>query len=399
MHTLKVAIIGSGPAGLMAADILGQNCTVDIYEKGKAIGRKFLVAGNGGFNITNSASDENLISKYSPHPALREALSGFDSNSTRKWLENLGIPTFIGSSGRVFPEKGIKPVQVLNKIKERLNEKGVNIHYHHEFVGFNEYKKPVVEFNDTQSPLVADIFIFALGGASWPVTGSNTKWRNAFEKIGVKTLPFEASNCGVNVNWSEKFKDLFAGEYLKNIQISINHKMRKGEAVITEYGLEGNAVYPLIPFIRNSLKSEEPTEIFIDLKPQNTHQSLLMKTRGRKLKTKNYSYEFNLSKAELAMTKQFTPKENYISPERFVEILKSVAIPVESLRPVEESISTIGGISMSEIENDFSLKSCPNIFVIGEMLNWDAPTGGYLLQGCFSTAVAATNSIAVFSNS
>ncbi|MCH2021557.1 MAG: TIGR03862 family flavoprotein [Saprospiraceae bacterium] len=393
MQGPKIAIIGSGPAGLMAADILSANFEVNIYDKGKTSGRKFLVAGKGGFNLTNSAVGMALYNQYSDNVSLRKALAEFDSVSTRKWLEDIGVPTFVGSSGRVFPEKGIKPIHVLNKIKERLEKKNVNFHYLHEFIGFNESKQPLVNFEGQDFPIVADYYMFALGGASWSVTGSNSKWRSYFEDIGIKTADFEPSNCGLNVDWSEDFIKSFAGMYLKNIQISLGSKVIKGEAVITDYGLEGNAIYPIIPYVRSSLSSNDATEISIDLKPHNTHQNLLEKIKGRRVRTKNYIYVFNLDKAQLALTKQFTPKENYISPERFIEILKSVKIPISSLRPIEESISTVGGISMEEIGDDFSLTQYPNIFVLGEMLDWDAPTGGFLLQGCFSIAVAAAKAI------
>ena len=393
MQAPKIAIIGSGSAGLMAADILSANFEVNIYEKGKTSGRKFLVAGNGGFNLTNSAVGPALYNQYSDNEILQKALADFDSTSTRNWLAEIGVPTFVGSSGRVFPQKGIKPIHVLQNIKDRLANKNVTFHYLHEFVGFNETQQPIVNYKGEKFPVVADYFVFALGGASWSVTGSNTQWVSAFKDIGIKTVPFEPSNCGVNVEWPEDFKKNYAGMHLKNIKISIGSKVIKGEALLTDYGLEGNAIYPIIPDVRNSLKTKESTAISIDLKPHNTHQNLLEKIKGRQVRTKNYIYVFKLNKAQLALTKQFTPKENYISPERFIEILKSVKIPISSLRPIEESISTVGGISMEEIADDFSLTKNPNIFVLGEMLDWDAPTGGFLLQGCFSIAVAAANSI------
>jgi uncharacterized flavoprotein (TIGR03862 family) len=392
MSSKKVIIIGGGAAALMAAEILSANCEVHIYEKGKTIGRKFLVAGKGGFNLTNAAVGDDLYNNYPS--ILHAALANFDSTATRTWLSNLDIPTFVGSSGRVFPKKGIKPIQVLNKIKNRLIESGVQFHYLHEFIGFNEAKHPIVVHDEgTKQTLEADYYIFALGGASWSVTGSNITWKASFDQIGIKTVPFQPSNCGINIDWPEDFKAKFAGSPIKNIQVSIGQKMIKGEVLITDYGLEGNAIYPIIPAVRYSLKMEKNTAISIDLKPHNTHQNLLSKTKGKRIRTKNYTFEFKLSKAQLALAKQFSNKEEYISPERFIEVMKKVKIPVQSLRPIEEAISTVGGISLEAIEDDFSLKDFPTIFVIGEMLDWDAPTGGFLLQGCFSTAVVAAKSI------
>lgn len=389
----KIAIFGSGPAALFAAEQLCPNFDVHIYEKGKTVGRKFLVAGKGGFNLTNIAKDEALYTQYTNNKIIRNALQKFSCANTRSWLENLGIPTYAGTSGRVFPEKGIKPVKVLQQIKNSLLEQQVQFHFFHEFIHFDANGQPLVQTGDATFAVEAHYYIFALGGASWSITGANTNWLASFAKAGIKTLPFEASNCGVEIAWPKAFKESYAGSYLKNIQLTTGSKVHRGELTITDYGLEGNALYPLIPAIRSMLKTNPTIQIHIDLKPNNTHHQLIAKTKEKKISTKNYSYEFNLTKTALAITKLFTPKENYISPERFVEILKSVSIPVQSLRPIEESISTIGGIALSEIDINFALKKQPNTYVIGEMLNWDAPTGGFLLQGCFSSAFAAANSI------
>ena len=182
MHSKKIIIIGGGAAGLVAAEQLSATCQVHIYEKGKTIGRKFLVAGNGGFNLTNAAVDKDLYAKYTKHPILQAALQRFDSQAMRVWLEGLGVPTFVGSSGRVFPKKGIKPIQVLQKIKDKLVANGVQIHSKHEFIGFNAAQQPIIRHQEQHLVLEADAYIFALGGASWSVTGSNMKWLNYFEQ-------------------------------------------------------------------------------------------------------------------------------------------------------------------------------------------------------------------------
>lgn len=393
MYQKKIAIVGGGSSALFAAEQLSKDFEVHLYEKGKVIGRKFLVAGNGGFNLTNAAVGQELYEKYSASPILKKALENFDSQATRTWLEDLGIPTFVGSSGRVFPEKGIKPIEVLQKIKDRLLERGVQIHCLHEFVGFDENNQVLIKHQDKNFILNADYYIFALGGASWSVTGANSMWKDYFEKIGVKVVDFEASNCGVNMAWTADFASQFAGVPLKNIQISIGEQSIKGEALITENGLEGNAIYPLIPTIRKSLKNQATTAIFIDFKPQNSLEDLLKKVKNKTIATKNYGHEFHLSKAQLAIIKAFTTKEIYTNSEKFVHALKKLALPVQSLRPIEEAISTVGGIDLEELTENFSLKKFPTIFVVGEMLDWDAPTGGFLLQGCFSTAAATVRAI------
>jgi uncharacterized flavoprotein (TIGR03862 family) len=382
----KIAIIGGGAAGLLAADLLSATCEVDLYEKGKTVGRKFLVAGKGGFNLTNAATGAALANKYLPPGLLDAALSAFDTAATRAWLSALGIPTFVGSSGRVFPEKGIKPVQVLQQITAKLRRQGVRFHYQHEFIGFQEQQKPVVRQGKTDLVLQADRYLFALGGASWPVTGANSQWPAAFARLGIQTLPFQSSNCGVNVGWPAEFGAAYAGTPLKNILVTAGGRRQKGEALITDYGLEGNVIYPLGPALRPMLASGTPTSIGIDFKPQNSSQQLLDKIRGKNIRPKNYSHAFNLTKAQLALIKAFTTQVQYQDPALFIGQLKDLQVPIASLRPVEEAISTVGGIAAGEINADFSLKAFPHLVVAGEMIDWDAPTGGFLLQGCFSTA-------------
>lgn len=394
MKKSKVAIIGGGSAALLAADQLSMDFDVHIYEKGKALARKFLVAGDGGFNITNNENCPEIFKYYSNDKILHEALKSFDTTDTIQWLKGMGIQTFVGSSGRVFPEKDLKPIHVLNKIMNQLENKKVQIHYQHEFKGFDPDFNPIIINEQTPIDFEADYVIFALGGSSWSVTGSDGKWTDSFKKAGLKLNPFEPSNCGANIPWSDEFKASYEGHYLKNISISIGHKTVLGEVVITSYGLEGNAIYPIISLLRNELKTTNgPVKIKLDLKAQNTHHQLLSKIKGKNINSKKYRSEFNLSAAALAITKQFTPKENYISPERFIEILKAVELPVEGLRPLEEAISSAGGLKFSELNDDLSFKTKPNYYAIGEMLDWDTITGGFLLQACFSTAYLASKSI------
>ena len=387
----EIAIIGSGPAALITASKLAPFHNVTIYEKKSSIGNKFLVAGKGGFNLTNSLEGIELASKYSPREFMKDAILSFDSIALRKWLANLGIPTFVGTSGRVFPEKGIKPTEVLNKIKKNLLEKNVLINCNSQFVGFNNFNGIEIDFKGEIKSVFSDIYIFSLGGASWSITGSDGKWTEYFEKIGVKTLPFESSNCGININWNEKI-ELHFGKPLKNIAVSVSGKSLKGEAVITNYGLEGNVVYPLIPKIREQLKADKSVEIFIDFKPNNSKEGLIKKLNLHK-STSNYGEILNLNRVQMAFIKSFLTKEEYLSPKLFVGKLKNLCVKVNSIRNIEESISTVGGIDTEELNSDFSLKIYPNIYTIGEMVNWDAPTGGFLLQGSFSMGNYAGKSI------
>jgi uncharacterized flavoprotein (TIGR03862 family) len=387
----KIVIIGGGAAGLLAADLLSATCEVDLYEKGKTPGRKLLVAGKGGFNLTNAATGADLAAHYLPSGFLDAALQAFDTAATRDWLLSLGVPTFVGSSGRVFPQKGIKPAQVLQRLLDRLRRQGVRLHLHHEFTGFNHAHQPIVRQGDTERVLRADHYLFALGGASWPVTGANSRWPGAFARLGIPTVPFQASNCGVNVAWPEAFRSAYAGTPLKNIRLAAAGQSQKGEALITEYGLEGNAIYPLGPALRRALAGGAPASLEIDFKPQNSPRQLLDKIGGRR--PKDYGQALHLSRAQLALLKAYTSREQYLDPALFVGQLKALQVPVASLRPVAEAISTAGGIAVEALNPDFSLKGFPHLVVMGEMIDWDAPTGGFLLQGCFSTAYYAARAI------
>jgi uncharacterized flavoprotein (TIGR03862 family) len=385
MTRKQIVIIGGGPAGMMAADVLSPFHDVHIYEKEKGVGQKFLVAGKGGFNITNGLKRNELATKYTPEYFLKEALLDFDSISVREWLSQMGISTYEGSSGRVFPEKGLTPADILSKLKKKLTDQGVEFRLKHTFTGFGEDQSVIFKNGRSKVVVQADYFIFAMGGASWPVTGSTGEWSKIFDKAGIQTLPFQSSNCGIHINWPESIKSSHAGKPLKNIAVTANGIQQKGEVLITDYGLEGNAIYPVVPAIRKSLNANELAHIILDLKPFNTKEQLLQKVQGKtSTKTKNYAELFNLDSVQLALIKAYTSKETFLSPELFASSLKQITLPVESLRPVEEAISTVGGIDLNEMNPDFSFKKRPNCFAIGEMLDWDAPTGGFLLQGCFS---------------
>ncbi|MEI6061833.1 MAG: TIGR03862 family flavoprotein [Bacteroidota bacterium] len=385
MSRKQIAIIGGGPAGMMAADVLSPFHDVHIYDKEKGVGQKFLVAGKGGFNITNSLQGEVLFSKYTPAYFLRDALLDFGTAAVRDWLLQMGIPTFEGTSGRIFPEKGITPADVLGKLKKKLLLQGVEFHLKHALTGFDTEKNLVFKAGRKNVVVAADYFIFALGGASWKVTGSNGDWRSLFEANNFNTKPFQSSNCGINIEWPEHIKVNHAGKPLKNIAITANGVTEKGEALITEYGLEGNVIYPLVPEIREALSAGNNTEIRLDLKHFNTEEQLVHKVAGKtSYKTKNYAEIFKLNSTQLSLIKSFTPRETFLSPELFARSLKQIVLKVQSLRPVEEAISTVGGMDLNELNADFSFKTQPNYFAIGEMLDWDAPTGGFLLQAGFS---------------
>ncbi len=380
MHS--VAIIGGGPAGMMAAYLLAGDHEVHLYERGKTLGRKFLVAGEGGLNITNSASGIGLLAHYHPRERMGEALNAFGPEALRAWLVELGIPTYTGTSGRIFPERGIKPAEVLKAIVGQLKEKKVHFHPGHTFVGFDAFGRPVLEHAGSESPIVADRYLFALGGASWPKTGSMGDHLPHFARLGLRITPFEASNCGIEVTLPPPLL-LHAGKPLKNIAVSVGPTALRGEATITEHGLEGNAIYPVVPWIRSALGQNGSAVLTIDLKPDLTMAQLEQRLQGAAWKERMAA--LRLDRPAVALLKAFTPVERFVDGRTLAHDVKHVHVPVKGLRPLEEAISTVGGIPFDEVADDLSLKRFPNLFVAGEMLDWDAPTGGFLLQGAFST--------------
>lgn len=387
----KIAIIGGGSASFVAAEILSQNHEVTIYEKGKTIGRKFLVAGKGGFNISYQIKTEELIQKYAPSEFMAPMLEHFDVKALRAWYLKLGIPSYVGSSGRIFPEKGISPADVLRNIKKTLQSQGVVFKYEHEFIGFSNDVKPIVKSPKKEFKILADHYLFCLGGASWKVTGSDGLWLSHFKNIGISTLPFTASNCGLNIDWPTSIQDFHIGKPLKNIKITHDSQQIKGEAVITQYGLEGNAIYPISASVRSHLSRSKSSFIQIDFKPSLSIESILRKIQ--KQKPSNYGKILKLNSHVLALVKTFMTKEDYISPSKFSEKIKALEIPIHSLRPIEEAISTVGGISCDELDPQLRFKKHPHLMCLGEMVNWDAPTGGFLLQGCFSMSAWAAHTI------
>lgn len=391
MERKRITIIGGGPAGLIAADVLAPTHEVHLYEQGKNVGRKFLVAGQGGFNLTNSVDGVELAAMYTPSGFLDEALAEFGSAALRDWLLELGIGTCVGTSARVFPTKGIKPIDVLNAVRVRLVERGMQFHLEHTFVGFDAERSAIIEHNGTRASIQADYTLFALGGASWSVTGSTGSWPELFTPLGVETVPFSASNCGVEVTWPAAFARDHAGKPLKNVCIQAGERSSFGEATITAHGLEGNAVYPVVPALRDAINGNTPAVLRIDLKPNNTTEQLLDKIAGKE--PKNYAEALNLDRAAFALLKAFTTKERFFSPLALAQDLKDLHVPITGLRPIEEAISTVGGIRTEDLAPDFSFKRYPNLFVLGEMVDWDAPTGGFLLQGCFAMGHHAAQAI------
>lgn len=389
-----VAIIGGGPSALMLAAMLDEKkYSVHIYEKNAAVGRKFLVAGDGGFNLTHSEDINSFIRRYTPCDFLEKALRTFTNQDLCEWLKGIGIETYVGSSKRIFPLKGIKPIEVLQAFLEKLKSKHVDIHTQHEWKGWTDNNELIFIHKEKEIIVCADKVVFALGGGSWKVTGSDGAWLDMFQKKGISTKIFQPSNCTYQVQWSEIFLEKHEGQWLKNISVSTQNEERKGELVITKFGLEGGAIYALSPLLRTQIQATGTATIYVDFKPTLTHEVVLQKIirAGNKSITKILSEDIKLTDTQIALLKAVLAKEDFLKVESLASIIKTFPLAITGMSPLDEAISTVGGISLTEVDSTFQLNRLPNQYVIGEMFDWDAPTGGYLLQGCFSMGAMLAN--------
>jgi uncharacterized flavoprotein (TIGR03862 family) len=386
-----IAIIGGGASALVLAAMLDENIyDVTIYERNAALGRKFLVAGDGGFNLTHSEDLENLISRYTfdhfgTH-SLEHSLRHFTNLDTRDWFKYIGIETYIGTSKRIFPIHGIKPIHVLNAVLNVLKNKNVCIKTKHIWQGFNPQNDLVFLQNDVKVIVKSDFTVFSLGGASWSKTGSDGHWTSFFEEKGIGIIPFQASNCGYKIDWESNFLKQSEGQFLKNIALSCGEISKRGEVVVTQFGLEGGAIYALSPAIRAQLKEAGTATVYIDLKPILSLSDIKQKlaSKGNKSTTSLLKEQLNLSETAIALLKSQLTKADFMDRDILMSKIKKLPLSIKGISPIEEAISTVGGISLDELDADFQFKKLPNHYAIGEMLDWDAPTGGYLLQACFS---------------
>lgn len=389
----QIAIIGGGSAALMlAAHLDEKKFDVVIYEKNATLGRKFLVAGDGGFNLTHSETIDSFISRYTPSDFFEPIISQFSNSGLIDWLKAIGIGTFVGTSKRVYPTKGIKPISVLNAIIHVLKQKNVTLKTKYCWKGWEDNQllfsvaETVNENNSVEFKTTPDIVVFALGGASWSVTGSDGSWADYFKQKNISITPFMPSNCAFQVIWNKLFIEIAEGQSLKNIVVSCDGVGKAGELVITKFGLEGGAIYALSGLLRKQLQQNKIARLFIDLKPQWSVLEILNKlnSRGNKSISECLKSTLNLPVVVCELLKTDLSKEEYINTIILSEKIKHFSIEITATAPIDEAISTVGGIDLLEINSNFELVKLPENYVIGEMLDWDAPTGGYLLQACFS---------------
>ena len=375
MEKIDIAVIGGGPAGLRAAEVaasLGRKVT--LFDGKPGVGRKFLVAGKGGLNITHSEALESFITRYSGGDDWESMLHGFSPTALRDWCHSLGQETFQATSGRVYP-KSLKGAPLLRAWIIRLRELGVDIRPKHQWIKLSPGR--ILSF-ENGTEVHANAVIFALGGASWPKTGSDGGWLKAFAEMGISCAPLTAANCGWECPWSQSVLAEAEGKPIKNISVTAGQTTISGELLLTRYGLEGGTIYAL----GRELRAMPQPSIYIDFKPTFKVQQLVAKLSGAKgdlLTAAKHCWK--LSPAAAAILSRNT----YEDAETLAAEAKSCRVILELARPVAEAISSAGGITFSEISNDLMLNKLPGVFVCGEMLDWEAPTGGYLLQGAFAT--------------
>lgn len=392
-----VAVVGAGPAGLMAADVMSaRGVHVTLYDRMPTVGRKFLMAGRGGLNLTHGEELEAFLARYgSRAPLLRAAIKAFPPSAVQAWCESLGEPTFTGSSGRVFP-KSMKTSPLLRAWLRRLGERGVELRTRHTWTGWDDTGRLVFETPDGPQSVAADAVVLALGGASWPGLGSDGRWLPALQRAGIAVAPLTPSNCGFVIAWSPVLRERFEGEPLKRIAISHGGETVRGEAILTASGIEGGAIYALSGPIRDAILSAGETTITIDLRPDVRNEIIkraLEAGPGKQSMSSFVRKAAQLSPVAIGLLQEHAhaaslPLAKMDAPA-LAALIKALPLRLTGIAPINRAISSAGGIVFDEVQHDFMLARRPGVFVAGEMLDWEAPTGGYLLQACFSTGAAA----------
>ena len=399
-----VAIIGAGPAGLMAAHMLVEaGLTVHMYDAMPSVGRKFLLAGKGGLNLTHSEGADTFAGRYGARrQAIEHVLKDFDAAALRAWAQDLGIETFVGSSGRVFP-KDMKAAPLLRAWLQRLRHpargEGVQFHMRHRWLGWGDDQ--TLRFETPQGPVhvQAQVVVLALGGGSWARLGSNGAWVPLLAQKGVAVAPLLPSNCGfeVQAGWSEHFKSRYAGQPFKSVAISLVNPegsawRRKGEFVATETGVEGSLIYAASAQLRDAIIRSGKATFLLDLLPDMSAELVLQHVshpRGSRSLSSHLKSRLHLDGIKSAILYELLDKAAMADPAKLASAIKGLPITLQAARPIDEAISSAGGVLFEVLSPGLMLEQLPGVFCAGEMLDWEAPTGGYLLHACFATGRAA----------
>jgi uncharacterized flavoprotein (TIGR03862 family) len=395
---LRAAVIGGGPAGLMAAEALaGSGLQVDVYDAMPSLARKFLLAGKGGLNITHSEPLPAFLSRYAERAGwIGPLLDAFGPQALRQWVHALGIETFVGTSGRVFPAQ-MKAAPLLRAWLHRLREAGVLFHVRHRWGGWDESGGLRFSVPGGTRTMHADVVVLALGGGSWRKLGSDAAWVPLLLERGVPVAALQPANCGFDVRWSNHFRQRFAGHAVKSVaavtaDVEASAAGQRGEFIVTEYGVEGGLIYSLCARLRSQLAATGSAALRLDLAPARSLSSLraaLAKPRGPRSLANHLRSRANLDGVKAGLLRDMAPASALSDPALLAAAIKALPLPLLAPRPLDEAISTAGGVVFEALDEHLMIRSLPGVFCAGEMLDWEAPTGGYLLTACFASGRAA----------
>lgn len=395
---MKIAIVGGGPAGLMAAEAaVERGAEVDLYDAMPSVGRKFLLAGKGGLNLTHSEPLDVLLSRYGPsRTQLSPIIRSFGPDAIREWAAGLGIKTFVGTSRRVFPAD-MKAAPLLRAWLRRLRQSAMSFHVRHRWRGWSDDDRLRFETPTGEHLVGADAVILALGGASWPTLGSDGTWVPLLRERGVPIAQLRPANCGFDVHWSTHLKTKFAGHPVKSVAVQVvtpggGVYRQRGEFVLTETGVEGGVIYSVSSYLRDEIEQEGQAVLMVDLAPDRDEGRLmrdLSQPRGKRTMATHLQRQAGIAGVKSALLREVCPKDAFDDPVRLAQAIKSVPLTLVAPRPLEEAISTAGGVTFEELDDRLMIRRFPGVFCAGEMLDWEAPTGGYLLTACVATGHAA----------
>ncbi len=395
-----VAVIGGGPAGLMAAEVLIEaGVKVDLYDAMPTVGRKLLMAGKGGLNISHVEPFDNFLSRYGVRRNnIKPLLEAFTPQTLLEWLQELGIEVFTGSSGRIFPAE-MKAAPLLRAWVHRLRAAGVIFHMRHQWLGWTDGENTALKFAtpEGERKVNADAVVLALGGGSWPQLGSTGAWVPLFVSRGVSVAPLRPSNCGFDIAWSEHFRDRFSGQPLKSVCISFCNAeganvRQQGELVVTANGLEGGVIYTLSALLRDQIAATGCAVIHLDLVPDKAAPLLIARmsqARGKQSMANYLRKQVGIDGVKAGLLREIVSAADFDNPVRLCSVIKALPLTLIAARPIAEAISSAGGIDFEALDDHLMIRSMPGVFCAGEMLDWEAPTGGYLLTACFAMGRAA----------
>ena len=394
----SVAVIGGGPAGLMAAEAaINAGARVDVYDAMPSAGRKFLMAGKGGLNITHSEPPESFLSRYGVRRAyIAPLLAGFAPDALRAWARGLGVDTFVGSSGRVFPS-GMKAAPLLRAWLHRLRAAGVSFHMRHRWCGWDDVGALKFSTPQGERAVRADATVLALGGGSWARLGSTGAWVPLLAARGVRVLPLRPANCGFDAGWSEHFRARHAGHPVKAVVLAHTgpdgvERRQQGEFMVTGSGVEGNLIYALSAWLRDEIEGKGVALLHVDLAPGRDLARLtqeLSRGRGSSSMANHLRRRAGIEGVKAGLLRELLPAGDFADPIRLAAAIKALPLRLISPRPLDEAISSAGGVAFEDLDARLMLRALPGVFCAGEMLDWEAPTGGYLLTACFASGRAA----------